>query len=72
MKKVKVNIERGADGSYGAYMPDMAGLDFTLIGNGSTIDEAVADFYNSYDELKQMNAQEGRETPEVEFDFNID
>jgi len=44
MKTVRVFIERGKDGSYGAYMPDDNDLTYGVIGEGDTAAEAIADF----------------------------
>lgn len=45
MKTVKVLIERGDDGTFGAYMPE-AQLPFGVIGEGNTAEEAKTDFLN--------------------------
>jgi len=72
MKKVKVYIERGDDGTFGAYMPERKDLNFTLIGDGDTIEEAVADFKASYEEIKQMYAESGEPFEELQFEFCYD
>lgn len=72
MKKVRVFIEMGADGSYGAYMPDDDGLNYGINGDGSTIDEAKADFMACYEEMKEYFAEEGMEFEEATFEFSYD
>lgn len=44
--RIRVLIERGTDGSYGAYMPEDNGLPFGAIGEGSTAEDAKIDFMN--------------------------
>ena len=54
MKKVRVFIERGNDGGYGAYMPDDNGLDYGVSGVGNTVAEVVEDFNAAYQEMKEF------------------
>jgi predicted RNase H-like HicB family nuclease len=64
-------IEKGKDGTYSIYTPD---LKSTIIGEGTTIEEARADFENSVKEVKE--AFEGEELPEelrnLEFEYKHD
>lgn len=62
----------GVDGDYSAYMPDDDGLDYGLIGEGSTIDETKADFLACYEEMKAFYAEEGKHFEEVTFEFSYD
>lgn len=71
MEKVKVIVELGNDSKYSAYM-DCYGYDFGLAGFGSTAKEAIADFYESYREEREMCAKEGKPAPELEFDVRYD
>ena len=68
MKNVKVIIEQGSDNRYSAYM-DYYDLDFGLAGFGATSSDAIIDFYEAYEQEKRMSAKEGKETPELIFDF---
>ena len=68
MKKVKVFVERGSDNRYSAYM-DYYDFDFGLAGFGATPDDAIADFYEAYEQEKRISAKEGKETPELIFDI---
>lgn len=43
-----------------------------LVGYGNTARAAMADFCISYEELKRMNAREGKETPNLEFEYRFD
>jgi hypothetical protein len=71
MKKVKVIVERGTDGKFSANM-DCYDFDFGLSGFGDTAKEALQDFYECYEEAKQMNAAEEKETPELQFEIEYD
>ena len=72
MKKVRVFIERGRDGGYGAYMPDDNGLSYGVSGVGDTVAEVVDDFNAAYEEMKEDYAEEGKPFEEVEFAFSYD
>ena len=65
MKRVKVFIEKGPKGDYSAYMPDDDGLDYGLIGEGSSIEETIADFKAVYEDMKALYAEEGKHFEEV-------
>lgn len=72
MRTVRVFIERGKDGSYGAYMPDDNGLSYGIVGDGNTAAEAVTDFKGVYEAMKMSYLKEGREFEEVDFAFSYD
>lgn len=72
MKTVRVFIERGKDGSYGAYMPDENGLSYGVIGDGDTAAAAIADFKAVYEDMKSSYQKEGLPFEEVEFAFSYD
>ena len=42
---------------------------FGALGDGKTVDEAIADFNNSVDEMRAFYAEEGKEFPQIEFEF---
>ncbi len=73
MKKITVPVivERGSDNKYSAYM-DYYDLDFGLAGFGDTAKDAVADFYEAWEEEKKMSAKEGKTIPELVFDIRYD
>ncbi len=73
MKKinVKVIVERGIDNKYSAYM-DYYELDFGLAGFGDTAKDAIADFYEAYEQEKRMSAKEDKKIPELIFDIRYD
>lgn len=69
--KVNVIVEQGIDGSYDANMEYVESVPFGLLGQGNTPTEAIADFENSYEEIKAMFKVEGKICPVLEFDFKI-
>ena len=72
MKKVRVFIERGDDGTFGAYMPDDNGLDWSVVGEGSNIAEAMSDFTVAYEEMKAYYQEANEAFEDVEFAFSYD
>ena len=51
MRTVRVFIERGKDGSYGAYMPDDNNLSYGVIGDGATAADAFAGVKADYEDM---------------------
>lgn len=72
MKTVRVFIERGKDGSYGAYMPDDNNLSYGVIGDGATAADAIADLKAAYEDMKSFFKEEGKPFEEVNFAFSYD
>jgi hypothetical protein len=72
--KIDVFIEKGLDGTFDAHFGEQTkGLTFGLLGQGNTVPEAVADFYNSRDEIKEYYKKVGKPFPEnLEFTFKYD
>ena len=70
MKKVKVFIEKGPD-EYSAYMDDTP-LSYSCIGTGATVEETIADFRKSYDEMRDYYSSVGKPFEEVELEFCYD
>ncbi|UEA86237.1 hypothetical protein [Alistipes senegalensis] len=68
----QVIIERGADGTFDANMEFIKEIPFGLMGQGKTVAETIADFYNSYAEMQAMCRAEGKEYPALEFEFKCD
>ena len=66
-------IEKGKDGSYGVFTPDLNSL---IIGDGATVAEAIADFQNSMKEVQTAYEEAGEQLPkelqDVEFDYRYD
>lgn len=75
MKKIKVKalIEQGNDGSYGVYIDlDENRLNYSIIGEGVTAEEAMEDFMGGYEDMRQLFADENKPFQEVEFEFSYD
>ncbi len=73
MRKIRVFIERGKEGRFGAYMPDDNELPFGLIGFGDSAQEAINDFNTSYVEMKDFLKEESKDlNEELEFEFSYD
>ena len=71
--KTTALIEKGNDGTYGIFTPD---IDTTIIGEGATVAEAKADFENSVREMLASYTENGEELPAelqgVEFEYKYD
>jgi len=72
--KVDAIIEKGPDGTYDVHFgEDTKNLTFGLLGQGNSVQEAIQDFYNSRDEIKEYYSKTGRVFPEnLEFVFKYD
>jgi Uncharacterized conserved protein len=66
-------IEKGKDGTYGIYTPD---INSTIIGSGDTVAEAKADFENSVQEIFAAYREHGDELPKelqgISFEYKHD
>jgi predicted RNase H-like HicB family nuclease len=66
-------IEKGADGKFGIFTPD---IESTIIGGGDTVAEAKADFENSVKEIIDAHSQNGEPLPlelqNIEFEYKFD
>lgn len=69
--KIIAVIERGGDGTFGVYIAS-EGVPFGVVGDGKTVAEAVADFKNSINEMRQYYTEEGKAFPELEIEFKYD
>jgi predicted RNase H-like HicB family nuclease len=73
MNKVKAFIERGNDGTYGVYVDlEDNTLNYGIIGDGNTVNEAIEDFKASYEEMKELHSNENKAFIEAEFEFVYD
>ena len=68
--KTKVFIEISTYG-FSAYT-EANKLDYSCIGEGKTVQEAIADFNDSYEEIKSYYLQEGLPFQETSFEFYYD
>lgn len=66
-------IEKGKDGTFGIYTPDIKS---TIIGEGATVAEAKADFENSVKELLKFYKEDGKKVPGelrgIKFEYKYD
>ena len=73
MNKVKAFIERVADGTYSVYIDlEDDTLNYGIIGEGETVEEAIEDFKLSYTDMKVLYEEEGKEFQETTFEFLYD
>ena len=70
MKRVKVFVESSSYG-YSAYM-DQSDMDYSCIGEGKTVEEAIHDFEDSYEEIKDYYLKENLVFTEAEFEYYYD
>lgn len=70
--QVKATIERGDNGTYDVTMEYLSQIPFGLLGQGNNVEEAISDFYNSYNEIKSFLAEKGEVYPPLEFHFVYD
>ena len=70
-EKKTVIIERAEDGTFACYLPDEFET-FGLAGYGKTVEEAKADFWQTYDDIKEIEESEGREMPTFSVVYKYD
>jgi predicted RNase H-like HicB family nuclease len=69
--RVTVIIEQSSYGRYSAYISDER-IKFGVLGEGNTAEETIEDFKIGYEDMKETYLNEGKEFPELEFDFKYD
>jgi predicted RNase H-like HicB family nuclease len=71
--KTTALIEKGKDGTFGVYTPD---LQHTIIGEGKTVADAKSDFENSIKEVFASYTETGKKIPielqGVEFEYKLE
>lgn len=70
--KVQVIIERGADGTFSAYIAGDNKLPFGLLGEGNTVQATKDDFVGGYEDMRAYYKEKNKDFPEVEFEFKYD
>lgn len=70
-RKITVVVETGRD-MFACFMSGADDLDFGINGTGKTARKAIADFYVCRNEMKAYYEEQGREFPELEFEFIFD
>lgn len=69
--KATVIMEKARDGYYSCFVEeDLPG--FGLAGYGDTAESAKEDMMKTYAEIKEMQAEEGKSVPELEFIYKYD
>jgi len=71
-KTVKAFIEIGKNLDYDICSEPETGVSFMLLGQGKTIMEAKQDFFNCFEDLRISYDLQGKELPDVEFEFVYD
>lgn len=72
MKQVKAFIAREKDGTYSIFVDDKAPINYGLVGEGNTVEEAIADWNNTYEAMKQSYADDNMPFVEAQFTFAYD
>lgn len=70
MKRIKAYVEK-SDYGFSVYMEDND-LDYGIIGEGKTATEAINDFRQAYEEMREYYKDEGKNFEEVNFEFVYD
>jgi len=71
-RKIKAFIEIGEKLDYDIWIDLEADVPFGLLGQGKTILEAKQDFMDCFDDLKISYGKQGKEVPDIEFEFVYD
>ena len=72
MKQVKAFIAREKDGTYSIFVDDKAPINYGLVGEGNTVEEAIAEWNQVYEEMRQSYADDNMPFVEAEFSFVYD
>lgn len=70
--KLRATIEQGADGTYDVNLEYTDKVSFGLFGSGKTVEQAIADFFNSRNEMQELYNESGRTFPDnLDFEFKL-
>ena len=72
MVKVKAFISRESDGSYSIFVDEKAPINYGLVGEGKTVQEAVDEWNRVYAAMKESYAKDNLPFVEAEFSFVYD
>jgi hypothetical protein len=72
MEQIKVYICREDDGTYSTYVDEKAPINYGLIGEGKTVQEAIDEWNNMYEAMKQSYAKDNIPFVEATFSFVYD
>lgn len=71
--KVRFGVEgRIGEKDFSTYMIDDIGIKYGIHGYGTTAKEAIEDTYASYEEMKDLAAENNDVLPDMEFEFFFD
>lgn len=70
-KKDVVVIERAGDGRFACYLKESYPT-FSLAGYGESVEEAKEDFWEAYNETKELEEAEGRSMPVLDVVYKYD
>ena len=72
MEQVKAFIAREKDGTYSIFVDDKAPINYGLVGEGNTVEEAIAEWNKTYEAMKQSYAEDNMPFVEAQFSFVYD
>lgn len=72
MLKTKAYVTRESDGTYSIFVDEHAPINYGLVGEGSTVEEAIADWNTNYCAMKVFYEKKGKEFVEADFEFVYD
>lgn len=72
MEIVKVYICKESDGTYSCYADEKSNLNYGLLGEGKTVQEAINEWCNMYKAMKDSYEQTGTPFTEAKFEFTYD
>lgn len=72
MEKVKAYIAREKNGTYSIFVDDQAPINYGLVGEGNTVQEAIHEWNNVYQAMKNSYEADGMPFVEAEFSFVYD
>ena len=72
MIKTKAYVARENDGSYSIFVDEHSPINYGLVGEGSTVEEAKAEWHQAYRDMKNLYKNLGKEFVEAEFEFVYD
>lgn len=72
MVQVKAFIAREKDGTYSIFVDDKAPINYGLVGEGKTVEEAIAEWNNMYQAMKRSYADDNMPFVEAQFSYVYD
>lgn len=72
MEKVKAFICKEKDGSYSIFVDEKANLNYGLLGEGATVQQAIDEWHAIYNDMKKSYLEKGKPFIEADFEFAFD